>query len=368
MPLDPNKKRDSEFTLAQRLGATASQATTGLRTVRDNVLFRPVRAIAGDDPLASAGKAVSDFGASYSAGRPTQAPPRNTAVHAAPGGGAAPTGGVPSSPAPVVKPDFSGARGTVTGPRETGIQRSVVNGVPTYTGTGAFAPTKATAPVVQGVQRPTFTNPSIPLVGSPGVVSQTEDRDQREARQAALSNIDTQLFLNRGKTTRSARDLTAGLLQTQADLTNTAGNQAVALKAGNLDNQTRLDITALQNQGENDRAAVNQVGENQRVSLLDAGATERERIKLEHPSLLTDRDGGYHLVNPMQGIARPVLSNGQQVRGLVEGSITPVDRLVSLQEEHSRHRRSRCLPSLSASVSSSVRSIRCADRVPLSVT
>ena len=92
-------------------------------------------------------------------------------------------------------------------------------------------------------------------------------------------------------------------------------------------------MLALQQNGENARTVVGEHGANERLAFHEAGDTERERLKLERPSLLTDREGGYLLVNPAQGVARPVLANGQQVRGLVDGAITPVDRLASLQEE-----------------------------------
>ncbi|UHQ19404.1 hypothetical protein LVB87_14630 [Lysobacter sp. KIS68-7] len=250
--------------------------------------------------------------------------------------GVAPTGGVPASP-PVVKPVFASARGRLLTPpvapaaQPTGIQRTMVNGVPTFTGTGGYSPQ---APVAApAVSRTLLSSPSIAPVMTPSVTNQSESTDQRRARDAAISEIGTQLFLNRGKTTRSARDLTSDLLKTQADLTNTAGNQAVALKNSNLDAQSRMDVVGLQNQGENDRALVDVRGTNERTSLLNAGDTERERLKLERPSLLTDRDGAYLLLNPLQSVGRPVLSDGQQVRGLVDGAITPVDRLTSLQGE-----------------------------------
>jgi hypothetical protein len=341
MALDP-MKRDTP-NAAQRLGVTTRRITEGVGRLRDNTVMRPLQALdqAHASAQQAAGNFVRDFGASYTAGKPVAAPPpvvappmrtpvRNPAGSTVGVGGSTPAGGVPAPS----RPSFGGVQGqmrSVAPPPTTGIQRSVVGGVPTFTGTGDYAPNAAVQP--QAVARPAFTQPSIAHVGTPGVTNQTENTDQRRAREAAISEIGTQLFLNRGKTTRSARDFTGELLRTQGELVSTAGNQAVALKNNDLDQQTRTDMLALQQNGENARAVLGVRGDNERASLLDAGDTERERIKLERPSLLTDREGGYLLLNPAQGVARPLLSNGQQVRGNVDGAITPVDRLSSLQDE-----------------------------------
>lgn len=319
-PLDPTRKRD--LSLPQQIGRNARQAVNttfsgfsaanpiavGLRGFNDAVprLHEGVReGLYGfTNPEATSAPSIA---------RPAAIPVRNPVSKVL-------TGGVPAS---VPRPDFSGVRGNVRVPAApapaivppaqhyTGIQRTMVNGVPTFTGTGAFAPQNPMA--APAVSHPALAAPSIAPVMQPGVTNQSENTDQRRARETAISEIGTQLFLNRGKTTRIARDVTEGLLRTQADLTNTAGNQAVALKNNNLDAQTRMDVVGLQNQGENDRALIGERGANARALLSDTGDTERERIKLQRPpSLATDADG--LLLSVDGSIARAVTNYGSPVR------------------------------------------------------
>lgn len=365
-----NKKR-GEPTLGQRYGTAVRSVVDGVDSNVDNAIMRPLAAI--DRGVAASQSAIGsgfrDASASYTAGRPTSAPvappsakpvPVRNPIASTVGGG---SGGFPASPvvpkaqpvqAPVAAPPARRAMTNTsaaaipykTGDGRQGLLPPGVAVVPVRnkdgTTSNAFAAsansisraTGANAVAAPPVQAPpSFTTPSISPVGGIGVTNRTEDRGQREAREAAVSEIGTQLFLNRDKTTRSARDLTSDLLRTQADLTNTAGNQAVSMKNANLDAQTRADLLTTQQQGENDRAVLGQLGDNERWAYHDAGEAARERIKLERPTTITDREGGYLLVDQMTGVARPVLSGGQQVRGLVEGAITPLARLESLQQE-----------------------------------
>ncbi|KGQ20624.1 hypothetical protein LF41_1162 [Lysobacter dokdonensis DS-58] len=336
MALNPMKPDES--TMAQRLGATTRRITEAVGQVRDTALMRPLQALdqAHASAQQAAGNFVRDFGASYTAGKPVTAPPSfgssrraasalNAGASTPTGAGSTPSGGAPTPP----RPNFAGAQGNFRLLPLPALRPGDAN---TFTGANGVTQVVQSS-VAAPVSRPAFTAPSIAPVDVPGVTGQSESTAQRAGREASISEIGSQLFQLRGKNTRSARDVSSDLIRTQADLTNTAGNQAVALKAANSEAQTRASLAALDRQGVNDLGVTAVRADNERASLLDAGDTERERIKHERPSLLRDRDGGYLLVNPAQGVARPVLSNGQQVRGLVEGAITPVDRLASLQEE-----------------------------------
>lgn len=336
---DPKKKRDEDGTRIGHLtlipGSGADRFAKGVSGVLDNLAARNDRY---NQNTRIAAPLNTGLPSAPAVARPAATPVRSPVVSTVGGGGSTPTGGTPASP-PVVKPNFAGVQGSMLAPpkplaeQPTGITRSVVNGVPTFTGTGDYA--AAQAQPAPAVQRPTFTDPRIAPVSTPGIVNQTEDRGQRDARQAALGALDLQDFLLRGKTTRSARDAVSDNARVRADLVNTAGNQAVALKNNNLDNQSRLDAVGLQNQGENDRAVVDQRGQNERALLSDTGDTERTKLALSKPETLTGADGS--LLSVSGGLARPVVdAAGNPVKmpaTKAEGQITPQVRLESLVKE-----------------------------------
>jgi hypothetical protein len=278
---------------------------------------------------------------------PRPAPVRNPVGSTAGGVGSAPAGGVPASrvaspavarPAPAAArqpTNFSGVRGDVTLPpsaQPTGIQRTVVNGVPTYSGLGAYAPQTATP--APALARPAMTAPSIAPVYAPAVQNATESRDMREARAAALSNLDFQDFLNRGHTTRSSRESTNENARIRAGLVDSAARVGAELAGGNRDAQATASNLALQQNAENNRTLVNEQGFNARTAYIDAGETERKGFDLQRPSFVADRDGRYLSVDATHGVARPVTVDGAPlITGAPEGSITPVAQLASLQAE-----------------------------------
>lgn len=320
-PFDPNEKRSDEGTQIGHIrllpGSGLDNLVKSVSSFKDR--YQAKAGITGDSQF-NVGDGRAPVGSTSSVVRPAARVPALTPV---------------ATPSKIVssRPSFAGVQGNVVTPPQRaarGVARSIVNGVPTFTGTGAYAPDKAVA-APTAVARPAFTDPRIAPLATPGVVNQSENTDQRRAREAAISEIGTQLFLNRGKTTRSARDLTSDLLKTQADLTNTAGNQAVSMKNANLDAQTRLDAVGLQNQGENDRAVVDARAANEAVAWVDAGKTERERLKLEKPEHVIGFDGS--LLSVSDAVAVPVLNGNTPVRLQRPGAITPAIALESTQNE-----------------------------------
>ena len=207
MALDPMKP--NRPTAAQRLGVTARRITEGVGELRDNAVMRPLQALDQAHAAAqqAAGGFVRDFGASYTAGKPVAAPApavrppaplvRSPVASTAGAGSLIRPLGVSS---PVRAPTFAGVQGTMRSPAAPVLRPGDVN-----TFTGASGVTQSVTPAANpvAVQRPAFTAPAIAPVGSPGVTAQSESTDQRRAREAAISEIGSQLFQLRGNSAKT---------------------------------------------------------------------------------------------------------------------------------------------------------------------
>lgn len=153
-------------------------------------------------------------------------------------------------------------------------------------------------------------------------------REDREARMKAAGDIDTQLFMLRGKNDPESLRAMADLTQTQARLV--SGGEALTAEA--VQNRARRDsdltMTELSDSGQTARAGIAADAANYAT---DVGAIAR-------PELKQGADGGYF--NVLGNNATPITGpDGGQVMGMIErpplltGQITPALQYESASDE-----------------------------------
>lgn len=206
------------------------------------------------------------------------------------------------------------------------------NGNTVYTGTGAYA---ATGPAIAGtigsVQNQSFGNPVVPQaqasiaqprvastfgmsVNDPRINDQTapvarpqgvfrgpdamaeayNSREDREARQAALGNIDTQLFMLRGKNDPASLQAMADLTQTQAKLNAGAEGLSQEAQQGRANRGNKSDIAGMEQAGQTTRQRMaGDVASQGQFLEYDAKNRATDASLIDKPQYVTDAQGRY---------------------------------------------------------------------------
>ena len=290
------------------------------------------------------------------AATPSRVPPAGTAT--APGGAQPAGGGTPvaRSVAPVLRP---GDTNTFTG--SDGVTRAVpgllnttapaVNAAPAIapalampTYNAAPAPSVASTfglPVTDprlaaadaGLQRPT-----VAVRGADATAEAYNSREDRDARNKLLSNIDDQLFrLNiGGGSSRGKRAAIADLAGVQAGLISNGERLARDAITSRAANDTTLANTGLEQAGANQRAALEQTGALDRTALEQSSATARSQAELNKPQFITAADGSLVRLTP-SGEAAAVPLDGAPLKMPLaakdSGQVTAKDYLGALTEQ-----------------------------------
>lgn len=172
------------------------------------------------------------------------------------------------------------------------------------------------------------------LRGPDAMAEQYNSREDREARNKVLGDIDTALFLARGKP--GSEQVMADLLQTKARVAGGAEQLSAEALQGRANRSNVLANTGME-----------QAGQTQRQQM--AGDVTREGNQLDfqsdiyktsadiaRPDIKQDAAGNY--VNLAGGVARPVLdANGKPVQGARQqvdsGAVQPKDALAAINKE-----------------------------------
>lgn len=154
--------------------------------------------------------------------------------------------------------------------------------------------------------------------GPDAMAEQYNSREDREARNKVLGDIDTALFLARGKP--GSEQVMADLLQTKARVAGGAEQLSAEALQGRANRSNVLANTGME-----------QAGQTQRQQM--AGDVTREGNQLSFQSTMADiakptlkQDANGNYINVSGDIARPVLdTNGNAVRGPQDKQATPRD-------------------------------------------
>ena len=318
---------------ANKLLANLGAAPIAPTTVRPMAppLARPPTAIAPRTPVNFAGVDPEPQGLTRNPAQPqasqsiaVAAPPPlrpgdlntytggNGKTVAVPGMATAPVGTVPSQSfdnAPVV------ARPTSRMPGSPGVASTYGQSVISMPDDNVIAPAQSTG---------AFRGPQ-------AMAEQYKSREDREARIKMSSDIDTQLFMLRGKNDPASLGAMTELSEQKARLA--SGGEALSAEAtqGRAARENTLANTGLEQSGAMDRSQLDasvtrdgqQVTREGNALDYDANRAQTAASLIEKPNLIQDADGNYVKIGS-NGIAAPILDGGgKPVRGKVQGQETP---------------------------------------------
>lgn len=243
-----------------------------------------------------------------------------------------PAAATPTPQAPLPRPGdlntFTGANGVT---RRISAEPTAAAGATPAMGAVDTAPLSAAAHTAQGTTGPAIPIPTAPPALMSGSQNVSRSGEVHDMRQAALSEIGSQLFQLRGQNTRSSRAAIGDLLQAQSGLVNNAATVDAQLAGGNRDAAVTAGSVGAAQAGENARAALNAGTTLQGRVLQEAGNNERVRDALARPTFETAADGSYLAVTA-DGTAREVsMPDGSTVR---LSTLSPRDRLNYLASEN----------------------------------